>query len=364
MRGGRFHFDIVGHSKRWFTISGVLMLLSIVFLFGRELNLGLEFAGGTSYQVQAKSDLSVGELRDALSELELEPVVQQVGGDGFLVQAKHVSVARQAQAIDIISRAAGVERNEINVNDVGPKWGEQITAKAIRALLIFLAIVAVYIALRFEPKMAIGALVALLHDILLTAGIYSATGFLVTPATVIAFLTILGYSLYDTVVVFDRVKDEAATLSAAGRQTYSQMANGALNHVLVRSLNTSITSLLPVGSLLFVGSYLLGAETLSELALALFVGITAGTYSSVFVAIPFLAVWKEREPRWATLRARLAARSAEATGPRVGPTATRDESDEPVAAPVSSGPGGPARPGAHPGARPPRPPRNRRKRRR
>jgi preprotein translocase subunit SecF len=185
--------------------------------------------------------------------------------------------------------------------------------------------------------MAGAALVALFHDMLGTAGIYSLTGFEVTPATVIALLTILGYSLYDTVVIFDRVKDRTAGLSAAGRVTYSQAANDSLNQVLVRSVNTSVVSLLPVGSLLFVGSYLLGAQTLRELSLALFVGIGVGTYSSIFVATPILALWKEREQRWATLRARIGARAADApmpvpAAPRAPQAPAAPQAPQPVAA--------------------------------
>jgi preprotein translocase subunit SecF len=154
-------------------------------------------------------------------------------------------------------------------------------------------------------------MLAMIHDIVITAGVYSLSGFEVTPSTVIALLTILGYSLYDGVVIFDRVKERTAQLSAAGRITYSQAVNEALNQVLLRSLNTTVVSLLPVGSLLFVGSFLLGAQTLRELALALFIGLAAGAYSSVFIATPALALWKERESRWSTLRARLAARTGE-----------------------------------------------------
>jgi len=221
-----------------------------------------------------------------------------------------------------------------DLTDVGPKWGAQITAKAVRALIIFLLILTIFLSVRLEPKMAGAAFIAVVHDLLVTAGIYALTGIEVTPATVIALLTILGYSLYDTVVIFDRVKDRTAQLSAAGRTTYSAAANDALNQVLVRSINTSATALLPVGSLLFVGSYLLGAQTLRELALALFIGIIAGTYSSIFVATPIVAVWKEREPRWAQLRARIAARGQDTMAvPPSAPAAPAAATETATAAP-------------------------------
>ena len=318
LRRGGFHFNIVGHARRWFIISGVFMLISVGSLGLREINAGLEFRGGTAFQVQADrtADVTVADLRESAKNAGLrEATIQEIGDRGFLIQAEHVEPAVQERVVDAVAKAAGVESSEVNVTDVGPKWGAQITSKAIRALVIFLVFVVIYLSIRLEPKMAGASLVALVHDMVLTAGIYSLTGFEVTPATVIALLTILGYSLYDTVVIFDRVKDRTANLSAAGRVTYADAANESLNQVLVRSINTTVSSLLPVGSLLFVGSYLLGAQTLRELALALFIGIGAGAYSSIFIATPLLARWKEREPRWATLRARIGARSGDVAAP-------------------------------------------------
>jgi preprotein translocase subunit SecF len=335
MRRGGFHIDFIGRARLWFMVSAGILVVSATSLAFRQLNAGLEFRGGTAFQFEAKAkDVKVQDVRTALEDVGVhDETVQAVGRSGFLVQTPHLTPKVQARVVSSLSEVADVRRNDINVTDVGPKWGAQITNKAIRALLIFLVVVVVYLSIRLEPKMAGAALVALFHDLVATAGIYSLTGFEVTPATVIALLTILGYSLYDTVVIFDRVKDRTATLSAAGRITYSQAANASLNQVLVRSVNTSVVSLLPVGSLLFVGSYLLGAQTLRELALALFIGIGIGTYSSIFVATPLLAIWKEREQRWATLRARIGARAAEAPRPVV---------PAPVAAPVAAPPAQPA----------------------
>lgn len=315
LRRGDFHFDIVGRARRWFVLSGLIVLVSTASLGFRGVNAGLEFRGGTAFDVQAASpNVTVPEIRAALRDADIEEAtVQQIGDAGFRVETAHLAPERQERAIAAVAEATGVERNDVNVQDVGPKWGRQITSKAIRALVIFLVVVVVYMSIRLEPKMAGAAILALVHDLAATAGIYSLTGFVVTPATVIALLTVLGYSLYDTVVIFDRVKDRTKTLSASGNVTYTDAANASVNQVLMRSVNTSITGLLPVGSLLFVGSFLLGAQTLRELALALFIGLTVGTYSSIFLATPALAIWKEREQRWSTLRARIAARGVERT---------------------------------------------------
>ncbi len=315
IRRGDTTYDFVGRMRTWLLISGAIILVSVASLAIRKVNAGIEFRGGTAFQVEsAGGDVEVPDVRGALDGADVgEAKIQQVGDRGFLVETEHLSTKAQQKAVQAMADVFGVESSEVNVTDVGPKWGAQITSKAVRALIIFLFVVAFYLAIRLEWKMAGAGMIALVHDMIITAGVYSLSGFEVTPSTVIAFLTILGYSLYDTVVIFDRVKDRTSGLSAAGRVTYSQATNEALNQVLLRSLNTTVVSLLPVGSLLFVGSVLLGAQTLRELALALFIGLAAGAYSSVFIATPILAAWKEREPRWSTLRSRLAARSSEAT---------------------------------------------------
>jgi preprotein translocase subunit SecF len=313
-------------------VSGAIVAISIGSLAIRQLNAGLEFRGGTAFEVESKSDADVADVRAALEDAGIrEATVQQLGDRGFLIETRHLGRSAQDRAVAALVEVTKTERNDVNVQDVGPKWGRQITNKAFQALLIFLAVAVIYMSIRLEPKMAGTAMLALVHDLVITAGIYSLTGFVVTPATIIALLTVLGYSLYDTVVIFDRVKDRTATLSAAGNITYTEAANQSVNQVLVRSLNTSITSLLPVGSLLFVGSLLLGAQTLRELALALFIGLSVGTYSSIFLATPVLASWKEREQRWTTLRTRIAARGADVSVPR-----------PPVATPPAAPPRAPA----------------------
>jgi preprotein translocase subunit SecF len=312
LRRGGFHYNFIGRARLWFILSGVVVVVSVASLAVREINLGLEFRGGTAFEFQSRNrDLTVSDVRSVLEDAGVEnETVQEVGTNGFLIQSEHLPEETQNRVLRALAEAGDIDRNDINVTDVGPKWGAQITRKALQALGYFLLVVILYLSIRLEPKMAVAAVIAVLHDLVATAGIYSLTGFEVTPSTVIALLTILGYSLYDTVVIFDRIKERTANLSAAGRITYSQAANEALNQVFTRSISTSVVSLLPVGSLLFVGSILLGAQTLRELALALFVGMAVSAYSSTFTAAPILALWKEREPRWKTLRTRINARGA------------------------------------------------------
>jgi preprotein translocase subunit SecF len=247
----------------------------------------------------------------------LGPVAKVVqlttGQSGRSGEAKQVVVQTEsltsAQIADVrakLARVTGVQPNQVSNSVVGSKWGSTVTRKALIALAVFLAVIIVYVSLRFDFKMAMSAIIALVHDLVITAGVYALARFEVTPATIIGLLTILGYSLYDTVVVFDKVRENTGELSSMSRITYSEAANRAVNQTLVRSLNTSLTSLLPIFSLLVVGAFLLGAETIKDLALALFVGVAAGTYSSIFIATPFLALWKETEPRNIQLRARVA----------------------------------------------------------
>jgi preprotein translocase subunit SecF len=336
LRGGDFHFNIVGRWRFWFAVSGIFVLLSLGSLFVRKVNAGLEFRGGSAFTVQASSSrVTVSQIRAAVQKAGItEPTVQKVGQRGFQVETQHLVPTQQDRVATAIAERAGVKRNDVDVVDVGPKWGKQITNKAVRALVIFMVVVILYMSLRLEPKMAGAASLALVHDLVITAGIYSLTGFVVTPATIIALLTILGYSLYDTVVIFDRVKEKTSALSAAGNITYTEAANNSVNQVLMRSLNTSITGLLPVGSLLFVGSFLLGAQTLRELALALFIGLTTGTYSSIFLATPALAIWKEREERWTKMRQRVAARRG--GDPSAPPARQVTAQPAPVAAPAGA----------------------------
>ncbi len=221
--------------------------------------------------------------------------------------AKFTGDTTQVQKVtNALAKMAGVSPNDVQLNDIGPSWGANITDKAIKAVIVFLIVVSGYIWLRFEGKMAVAALVALIHDILITIGIYSLSGFQVSPDTVIAFLTVLGYSLYDTIVVFDRIQENTRGLASTNRLTYSDTVNLSVNQVLARSLNTSLVAILPILSILVVGAWILGASALQDFGLALFIGLTTGAYSSLFIASPLLALLKEREPRYAEIRRRLA----------------------------------------------------------
>jgi preprotein translocase subunit SecF len=227
-----------------------------------------------------------------------------------VVQTKSLVPGVTTQVASAISAAFHIPVNQISVSFVGATWGSQISSKAIEALIIFLVVIVIYLTIAFEWKMAVAAFVALLHDIVITTGVYALVGFPVAPATVIGLLTILGYSLYDTVVVFDKVRENTAGLLTTGRSTYSEAANLALNQTLVRSINTSLTALLPVASILFIGGALLGTGTLNDLSLVLFVGMLSGTYSSIFIATPVLADLKEREPQYKELAIRVKRRAA------------------------------------------------------
>lgn len=294
--------DFVGQTRRWVLISTVLIAISLGGLLVRGLDLSLEFVGGTSFQlIEVRDDVTAQDLRDAVEELGVTDVVTQLQLDGDAATGAIVRTEAfepgSEEAVAIQAALTEVaEPGEVTVSFVGPTWGQRITRQMLEALLVFLVVVMIYISLRLEFKMAVAAIVALVHDVLITIGLYALVGFSVSPATVIALLTILGYSLYDTVVVFDRVKDNAVTLGDPGRRTYPELVNSSMNEVVYRSINTSITSLLPVGALLLIGAQVLGATTLQDLALALFLGMAVGIYSSLFVAGPLLAWWKAKEP--------------------------------------------------------------------
>ena len=311
---GETDWQFVQPFKRWLIISGVIIGAGLLSLGLRGLNFGIDFRGGTAWEVPTESP-SVDVARDALRPLGLgEAKVQVLGTNILRVQADpsegtaEERKEQQAAVAEALAEAEGIDVSLVSINEVGPSWGSEITEKALRALIAFLVAITIYISLRFEPKMALACLAALFHDILVTVGVYSIVGFEVTPATVVAFLTILGYSLYDGIVVFDKVEENTRGLASSGRMTYSDMVNLSMNQVLMRSLNTSITALMPIFSVLFVGAFLLGATTLQDFGLALSIGLLASAYSSIFIASPLLAVLKEREPRYAAIRERLAAR--------------------------------------------------------
>jgi preprotein translocase subunit SecF len=308
---GENHFDFVGNRRRWLMISGTLLLLTVLSFGFRGLNLGVDFEGGTLVEIENPNGASVGDVRDAIAELGLAGArVQTTGGGGTIrVQTEELPPAEEQALVDVLAEVTGESASEASRLTVGPTFGREIRDRALVALAWFLVVVVIYMSFRLEWKMAIAGMIALIHDLLITTGIYSLSGFEVTPATVIAILTILGYSLYDTVVVFDKVVENVS--ERGDKHTASAIVNMSMNQVFMRSINTSLTSLLPIGSLLFVGSFLLGAATLREFALALFIGVGLGTYSSIFVAAPILAVWKEREETWLRVRRRLERKGVE-----------------------------------------------------
>lgn len=315
---GEVSYDIVGRKKLWYAISAAILLLAIGGILFRGLNLGIEFRGGAEFVVP-KSSCSVSQVRGvAGSTGATSIVVQELGENRIRLQTEALSPAQSAQMIQGLATECKVPANEIKIQLVGPSWGGEITKKALLGLLVFMIAVVIFLSIYFEWRMAIAALVALVHDVVITVGIYALVGFEVTPATVIGILTILGFSLYDTVVVFDKVKENTRGILGQSRMTYSEAANLALNQTLIRSINTSIVALLPVAAILFVGVGLLGAGTLKDLALALFVGLLAGTYSSLFVATPFLCQLKEAQPQMKSLKQRVLARRAGAAASRKG----------------------------------------------
>ena len=317
------HFDFPAMWRKALIGSAVLVLVSVGALVFRGLNLGIEFEGGTAWEVTAPG-VSVADTRDALGGTGAESgKIQTLGSDAIRVRADLDTQEEVAAVTAALAELASVDVTDVSVTTVGPSWGDQITSKARNALFWFFVIVAAYIAVRLEWKMAVGALVAVAHDILISVGVYAIFQFEVTPATVIAFLTIMGYSLYDTIVVYDKVRDVGGRLTVTGRYTYSEMMNQSLNQVLMRSINTSITSVLPVLSMLLIGSVFLGALTLQEFAIALLIGILVGTYSSIFVAASVVAYMKEREAENRAVADKVRAREGE--------TGTRRVSEDDVA---------------------------------
>lgn len=346
---GEASYDFVGKRRRWYAISGVLLVVCIAFLVGPGLKLGVEFTGGTIFQVDAPAG-SVEVARQTVTGAGAEKaVVTETSNGRVRIQTEALDTQERVEVSTALAEAFDVPVDEVDVQFVGPSWGEEITKKAVYGLLIFMVLVVIFLTIYFEWKMALAALVALVHDVLLTVGVYAILGIEVTPATVVGVLTILGYSLYDTVVVFDKVRENTAGIAGGSRLTYSEAANLAVNQTLIRSINTSIVALLPVLAILIGAVAILGATTLTELGLALFVGMAAGTYSSIFIATPFLASLKEREPQMQALARRVEQRrsgaktKAKAGAGSSNPEPALDENGEAVvtAGAASSKPAGP-----------------------
>ncbi len=318
LHNGEISYNFVGKRKLWFGVSLVLLAVSFIGLFARGLELGIEFKGGVEYQANVKvTSNTVGDFTSVVKETGAkdlgDPIVTTIGQDKVRVQTKPLSQDDITKVRAAIADQAGVQAGQVSTSQVGASWGEQIANKAIVALIVFLVLVFGVIWLYFrEPKASMAAILALFHDVAITVGVYALIGFDVTPATVIGVLTILGYSLYDTVVVFDKVRENTRGITGSNRYTYSDATNLAVNQTIVRSINTTVIALLPVGSILVVGTAVLGTGPLKDLSLALFVGIAAGAYSSIFIAPALLAMFKEREPGMQALSRRVMAKRSQA----------------------------------------------------
>lgn len=310
---GETEFRIIGTRKRFYAIATVLVLISLSSMLFRGFNLGVEFKGGATFQWPSNG-ASVEDARGLFDDLQLDEVIVQTvgranGEEDIRVQTPPITNDQIDDTITAITeRFPPVTAAQIVSSNVGPAWGDQVTKKALQGLIVFLILVVIYISIRFEPKMALASIIGLLHDLILAAGVYSLTQFVVSPATIIALLTILGFSLYDAVVVFDKVQENTRGIAGGSSTTYTEAAELALNQTFMRSVNTTLIAMLPVSGLLFVGAFLLGAGTLKDLALALFVGMAAGAYSSIFLCTPLFVDLKEREEQYVRLTQRVLAR--------------------------------------------------------
>jgi preprotein translocase subunit SecF len=309
---GEAGLDVVGNSRKIYVVTAVVVLICIAAMLFRGFNFGIDFAGGNSFRLPG-TEVQLEEVRSAAADAGADVAsAQVVGGDTLLIRTGQLDTDGERAVVQAVAEAAGIQPDQVSPEAVSAEWGQDITNQALIALAVFLVAVVLFLAVRFQPKMAIGAIAALVHDIVVTAGVYALVGFEVTPSTVIGFLTILGFSLYDTVVVFDKVDENTKGLAGSARMTWGEAANLAVNQTLMRSINTSVIALLPVAGLLFVGAGLLGVGTLKDLALVLFVGLAAGAYSSIVLATPIVADLKEREPEQQALRRRVLARRSSA----------------------------------------------------
>lgn len=291
----KMKINFIGRTKTWFAVSALLVAISVIAVVVRGVDFGIEFKGGTEIVWRPSKNVQIPDIRNSLKPVNLEKSVIQKSGKDFIIRTQRLTEREQKNVEKILKDKTGGRAE--SVQSVGAAWGREITRTSLIALALSMVGLLTYISIRFEYKMAVSAITALIHDIIITIGVYALVGREVTPATIAALLTILGYSLYDTIVVFHRIVENERKSS---RKLYSEIANDSLNQVLVRSINTSVTTLIPIMSIL-----LLGGETLKDFAFALFVGIVASTYSSIFVATPLISLWKEKEPKYAMLKKRL-----------------------------------------------------------
>lgn len=326
---GRRSYGIVAARKKFFAASIVVVIASLLLVTVKGFDLGIEFRGGSEFVVSGVADTDESIATDTVQDVapgEI-PKVSTLGGDSVRVQTEKLETSQLQEMSTALADAYGVAPSEVTSTYIGPVWGEDVSEAALRALVIFLAFVAVVMAIYFRSwRMSVAALLALFHDVVITAGVYALIGWEVTPATIIGFLTILGYSVYDTVVVFDKVRENTKGVLDQSRSTYAERANLAVNQTLVRSINTSVVALLPVASILFIGAFVLGAGTLRDIALALFIGIVVGAYSSIYLATPLEVALRERETKIKAHTERVLAERAERA------EETGDEADATLAA--------------------------------
>ena len=308
---GKVSFDFVGRRKLWYLIAVVVVLFSILApVLKGGFNFGIEFRGGSEFRIDGVSNLSQQLARDAVQSVEpgIEPLVTTVGLDAVRVQTEQLDDVTSEEMRIALAGAYQVDSSAVTSSFIGANWGADVTEKAIIGLVVFLLLVSLFMALYFRTiKMSIAALVALAHDMFFTLGIYALSGFEITPAAVIGFLTILGYSLYDTVVIFDKIRENTLDVEFSETTTFASQVNLAINQTIVRSVNTSIVSALPIASILLIGAVVLGTGTLRDISLALFVGVIVGTYSSVFLAGPLYAHLRENDAKFSSSKARVQA---------------------------------------------------------
>ena len=306
---GTRSIDFVGRRKVWYAIAAVMVALSVILPIARGgYNLGIEFKGGSEFRVSGVSSQPLTLATDAVHTVvpNVDVSVTKVGTDAIRIQTAQMKDVQSEGVRQALAKAYHVASNAVASSFVGPNWGADVTAKALTGLIVFVALAAVLMALYFRTlKMSLAAITSLAHDLVITAGIYGALGFEVTPAAVIGFLTILGYSLYDTVVVFDKIRENTFEVEFSETTTFGRQVNLAINQTLVRSINTSVVAVLPVAAILFIGATLLGAGTLRDISLALFIGIIVGTYSTIFIAAPMYSHLREGEPKYAKAAAKV-----------------------------------------------------------
>ncbi|MGI5156662.1 protein translocase subunit SecF [Microbispora sp. CA-102843] len=309
---GDINIDFVGKRKTWYGLSMFLLAVSILGLALHGLNLGVEFRGGSVFDFKRTPGSSLEQVRETVADAGVHQVIVQQAGPNWRVTTESLKGDEVTKVQQTVAQKYGIQEEQVSSQVIGATWGGEVSQKAWIGLVVFMIAIMLYLSVAFEWRMALAAIVALVHDLVITAGVYAWSGFEVTPATMLGFLTILGYSLYDAVVVFDMIKEVTGKLGTSAKMTYTQAANNALSHTLIRSLNTSLVAILPVAAILFIGTTLLGAGTLKDLSLALFVGMIVGTYSSLCVATPILVTLKEREPKWQALAQRVHAKEASA----------------------------------------------------